>query len=106
MYNSLKQFQTILPLEKGIGYSLEKLPHQGCKNVLIERLAGRVVNKTKDKDRAEGSSQRSGKGNGKPQEWVILDVHYIVLKRLLKKSMQATLEKVVGEMVFSKMNGS
>ncbi|CAG8743313.1 6341_t:CDS:2, partial [Gigaspora rosea] len=35
--------------------------------------------------------------NGKPQEWVIPDVHYIVLKRLLKKSMQATLEKVVGE---------
>lgn len=146
--NDIQELSSIaVPLEESVGYGLEELPHQGLRSTLdrlpletlrllcsgegvsdtggkkdlIERLVGRVVSKTKGKNKAEGSSRSNGswlkegdagvagmtldgifqksmdlgEGSGKPQEWAAPDAHYIALERSLEKSMQATLEKVV-----------
>ncbi|CAG8489795.1 hypothetical protein C2G38_2191598 [Gigaspora rosea] len=147
--NDLQEvLSAVLPLEEGVGYGLEELPLQGlkstldrlpvetlrllcsgnglseagCKKGLIERLVGRVVSKTKGKDRAKRSSQSSGtwfRESDASLAGMSLDsifqrrtdlveeveIHksgphlmcIIALERSLEKSMQVTLEKVVGE---------
>ncbi|RIB25720.1 hypothetical protein C2G38_2138637 [Gigaspora rosea] len=100
----------------------EGLSEAGAKQDLIERLAERVVNKSKRKERTDDSGQsnnvwrendiglgsrvfeknfekgtRVDEGYARTQEWGSSDLQFLALERSFKKSIQATLEKAVGE---------
>ncbi|RIB02128.1 hypothetical protein C2G38_2228679 [Gigaspora rosea] len=146
------ELQEVLPatlaLKSGEGYDVEESSHQGLKGTLerlpvetlkllcngeglsevevkwdlVERLAGRVVSKSKRKVRIDDDGQGNNiwgennvdfggsffeKGfekrskvnerNAKMQDWGNSDLQFLALEQSLKKSIQATLEKAVGE---------
>ncbi|CAG8566091.1 12638_t:CDS:2 [Cetraspora pellucida] len=99
----------------------EGLPETGAKKELVERLAMRIISKAKGKG-VENSNQckdtwdeKSGNvldiltrekderrsdindGSFGVQECVIPDLQYMALEKSLEKTVQATMEKVVGE---------
>ncbi|RIB28598.1 hypothetical protein C2G38_2157588 [Gigaspora rosea] len=118
------EVQEVLPamlaLESGEGYDVEESSHQGLKSTLeqllvetlkllyngeglsevgvkrdlVERLVKRVVSKSKRKERIDDDDQGNnvwGENNGNS------DLQFLALERSLEKSIQATLEKAVGE---------
>ncbi|CAG8648285.1 4629_t:CDS:2 [Gigaspora rosea] len=115
------EVQEVLPatltLESGEGYDVEEFSHQelkstlgrlpvetlkllcngeglseaGVKRDLVERLAGRVVSKSKRKERIDDDGQ-----DAKTQDWGNSDLQFLALERSLEKSIQVSLEKAVG----------
>ncbi|RIB05648.1 hypothetical protein C2G38_2219056 [Gigaspora rosea] len=121
--NEVQELSSVTaPLGNGAVHDLEELPHQGLRSTLdrlpvetlmllcnseglselgfkrdlIERLAERVGSKAKGKSKAEGSVQNRGvwiREGGVDSEGVLFDA----LEKSLEKTVQAMLEKVVGE---------
>ncbi|RIB12582.1 hypothetical protein C2G38_2200265 [Gigaspora rosea] len=146
------EVQEVLPatlaLESGEGYDVEESSHLGLKSTLerlpvetlkllcnseglleagvkrdlVKRLVGRVVSKSKRKERIDNDGQGNNvwgennvgfggrlfekgfekgskviEGDAKMQDWGNSDLQFLALERFLEKLIQATLEKAVGE---------
>ncbi|CAG8650674.1 4570_t:CDS:2, partial [Gigaspora rosea] len=95
----------------------EGLSESGSKKDLVERLSARVASKVVIKIEVFGRKKMgfgeyfeeradAGRGSRKAQEWASPDAQFIAMERSLEKSIQATLEKVVGEIKRSVQGGS